>query len=343
VSAIDPTAMDRDGTPSRSTPALGGADAALPAGLAARAEAYAALALAPATRRAYRFDWTHFQAWCADTGVAAFPTTPHILGLYLAAHAGRLAVATLERRMATIAALHQRAGMRLDLGDAGLAAVWAGIRRAHGAPPAAKVALSTEQLRQAVASLPDTMKGVRDRALLLLGYAAALRRSELVGLDVEPGGDALGWIEITGEGLLVVLRRSKENVSGRDLERVPVPRGRHAETCPVGAVEAWLARAGHRAGPLFRSVRRGGHPTARRLSGEDVARAVKAVAVTLGLDPRAVAGHSLRAGFITAVAGEGAPDSEIMAQTRHRDVGVMRRYIRRARLYQDTPARRLDL
>ena len=137
--------------------------------------------------------------------------------------------------------------------------------------------------------------------------------------------------------------RSKENQTGEQPRDVAVPFGHHPETCPVRAVEAWLFLAGITRGPLFRNIRRGDHLGAQRLSDEDVARRVKVMVGSIGKEPSAYAGHSLRAGFVTAAARAGASDHDIMTHTRHLDIATMRRYIRAATLFDTTPARKIDL
>lgn len=313
------------------------------ADLADRADGYAALSWAPATARAYAQDWRHYRAWCDVHGLMAAPAAPLTLTLYLTAHADRLSVATLERRLAAVQAIHRRLGLPLDRADRRLCETWDGIRRAHGRPAVGKRALTTAQLSAAVAALPDTLRGIRDRALLLLGYAGALRRSELTDLDAAPDGGGRAWLTRTPDGLLVTFLRSKENQDGHDAQPVAVPVGTTPGTCPVRAVDAWLARAGISDGPLFRSVLKGGRLTERRLSDEDVARAVKRAVAAVGLEARAYAGHSLRAGCITAAARAGCPEHELMEHSRHHDLRTMRRYIRDAKRFATSPAGRLGL
>ncbi len=167
--------------------------------------------------------------------------------------------------------------------------------------------------------------GARDRALILLGFAGAFRRSELVGLDVEDC--AFGK-----DGLTVTLRRSKTDQDGAG-RKIGIPYGSNPETCPVRTIQAWIEQAGTIGRRLFRSINRHGQVQAGRLSGIDVARVVKKLAERAGLDPAKYAGHSLRAGHATSAAIAGASERSIMNQTGHRSVQMVRRYIRDGSLF----------
>ena len=177
-----------------------------------RARAYGEAAKAPNTRRAYASDWEHFAAWCQRHGLAEMPATPGAVAAYLTAHAESLKVSTLGRRLAAIRAAHSSAGKALDLTGQAFRDVWAGIRRERGARPVRKRALVTADLRSAIAATPDTLIGKRDRALLLIGFASALRRSELASLVI---GDCPGHrVSFTDNGLLD-RARPKQVRSGR--------------------------------------------------------------------------------------------------------------------------------
>jgi integrase len=166
----------------------------------------------------------------------------------------------------------------------------------------------TAELRAMVAALPGDLRGARDRALLLVGFAAALRRSELVALDRCDVAE-------TAEGLVVTLRRSKTDQEGQS-RKIGVPYGSNPATCPVRALRAWTEIAGVVDGPLFVTVDRSGRPGTARASDRAVARAVQRAAQGAGLDRARYAGHSLRAGLATSAAAAGASERSIMAQTR---------------------------
>ncbi len=316
--------------------------------LGAEAEAYARQAFARNTRRAYGADLAHFREWCVSQGRPWLPAAPATLGDYLAAHAGTLRVSTLRRRVAAIGRAHALAGQDLSPAARALArTVLAGIAAAHGSAKRQAAALTTAEVRAMVLACDGTMQGIRDRALLLLGYAGALRRSELVGIRA-------GHLRRTVEGVEILIPRSKGDQAGEG-ERVGIPRGRRPETCPVRALERWLevAPAGPHE-PVFRKVTvvRGRGVTLREVAET---RPLNPASVRLILARRAAAAglvgtsdepispHGLRAGFVTEAYKAGVADEAIMAHTRHRDLRTMRRYVRRARLVGDSPAGRLGL
>jgi integrase len=267
--------------------------------------------------------------------LGAIPADPSTIALYLTDQATRLKTGTLRRHLSSIAVAHQIAGVQDPTKHASVRLTWSGIRRVHGVAQQGKDALLTENLRTMVGALPQTLIGARDRCLLLLGFAAALRRSELVGLDVED----LQW---TNDGLVLTIRRSKtdQEAAGRE---IGVPYGGRSETCPVIATEAWIGAAGIAGGPLFRRVDRHGHVGAARLTDGAVALVVKRTAEAARLDPTRFAGHSLRSGMVTSAARAGASEAEIANQTGHRSVAVLRRYIRRGSLFDQNAASRLGL
>ena len=302
--------------------------------LVADARRYADHAHAANTRRAYAADWRDFQAWCTGQGVAALPASPATVALYLTAAASERRVATLQRRLAAIRQAHGRAGVPFDGHDPVLRNVWRGIRRTHGTASRGKAAVRTAVLRDMSAALGDTLADVRDRALLVLGFAGALRRSELVGLDVED-------VEATSDGLVVTLRRSKVDQEGQG-RVLGLPYGSHAGTCPVRTLLAWrecatAAEGPLTAGPLFRPIRHA-RVLEGRLSDRAVARVVQRAAARVGLDPAQFAGHSLRAGLVTSAAAAGIPERAIMAQTGHARADTLRRYIRTGTLFQENAA-----
>lgn len=316
-------------------PADTGAPPAILVAAAEKAKAYADAALAANARRAYASDWRAFTAWCAAQGLESLPAAPETVALHLADQAGRRKPATLERRLAAIVKAHAAANLPSPRTAGIVGLVRKGIRATHGTAPARKAAVSVLDLRHMLATLPDDRRGRRDRALLLLGFAGGFRRAELAGLDVAD-------LEAAGDGLRVTIRRSKTDREGHG-RSIAIRRGRHPETDPVAAVQAWIAEAGLVDGPLFRGVRNNGVVEAERLSDRTVALVVQRAAKRIGLTPERFAGHSLRRGFATAAAEHGAPERVIMRQTGHRSERVMRGYIEEGRLFQDDVGRYLPL
>lgn len=292
---------------------------------------YAAQSKSDNTKRAYASDWRHFTAWCGDHGQDALPASGETVALYLAALArDGYKAATIGRRVAAISQAHKTSNHPTPTAHPAVKAVWSGIRRAHGTAQSGKAPALTENVRAMVQNLGTDPLAIRDRALLLLGFAGAFRRSELVALDVSD-------LTTTPQGLIVQIRRSKTDQEGGGRE-VGIPRGQHASTCPVRAVQSWMATAGISTGPLFRAVNRHGHIADQRLSDKAVALIVKRSAAAAGLDPTVFAGHSLRAGLATSAAAAGISERSIMDQTGHRSVAIARRYIRHGSLFRDNAA-----
>jgi integrase len=232
---------------------------------------------------------------------------------------------------------HRLGGYRLDAQHPAIRETMKGIRRRHGTAPAKKAAVVVDALRDAISELAKIPgpRALRDRAMLLVGFAAALRRSELVALDVAD-------IQPVTEGIIITLRRRKTDQAGSGTE-IAIPYGRSERTCPVLTLRAWLAAAGITAGPLFVSVSRHGVVGSARLSPIDVARAVKAAMGGADYDPAAYSGHSLRSGFITSAARAGVAERDIQNQSGHRSLPVLRGYIRRGSLFINNAAAKVGL
>ena len=319
----------------------------LVAEMAEKAAGYAEAAKASNTRRAYRSDWQVFETWCAGKGVIAMPAAADTVLAYLIDHAGQLKVATLSRRLSAIREAHLYAGHPLDTSGVAFRDVWRGIRRTHAAPQVQKAPLLTAQLRRTVGTLPDTNAGRRDRALLLVGFGAALRRSELAALEVCSNGGA-SWIEETPDGLTIHLGASKTDQEGEG-DLIGVPYGANVETCPVRAYKAWLTVSGITSGPAFRAIDRHGNMSDEALTDKAVARIVKRsiiAAETLNgatmeeakTAAARFAGHSLRSGLATSASANDAPGQAIQRQLRHKKFDTTMKYIRVGQLYKKNAA-----
>jgi integrase len=304
--------------------------------LAAAARGYAAQRESANTRRAYASDWRGFARWCRRQGLDAGLPDPQVVGLYLTAGAdgsgvAKAAVSTIERRLAAITTHYRSSGTPLDRNDRHIVDVMAGIRRSHGCPPRQKEAVLGEDVLAMTATLSNDLRGWRDRAILLLGFAGGLRRSEIVGLDCGPGQteDGSGWIEIVAEGALLTIRGKT------GWRQVEVARGSSERTCPVAALETWLKLARIAHGPVFRRMHEtNGAIGADRLSDKHVARLVQKTALAAGIrgdlpegERRlAFGGHSLRAGLATAADVE---EALVQRQLGHASVEMTRGYKRR--------------
>jgi integrase len=304
----------------------------------AKSQAYQDAADAPSTLRAYTADLANFEAWCAKHGFEAMPATPETVGAYLAAAGEGYAMPTLRRRVAAIARACGVAGHPLDTKHPAIRETLRGIGRKHGTPARRAAALTTTEVRKLCRACGAGIAGARDRAVFLLGFAGALRRSELIGLNIEH----VTWTE---EGLKLLIERSKTDKQGEGAE-IAIPRGRAEETCPVAALKEWLELAEITAGPLFRKVNRGGAVESARLSADGVRQILLKRAAAAGLKgtlAEPISPHGLRAGFVTTAYRNKVPDEEIMGHTRHRSLTTMRSYVRRAKLSQASPAGKLGL
>jgi site-specific recombinase XerD len=286
---------------------------------------YARASKAAATRRAYQTDAADFTTWCAENGLEPLPASVSTVAAYLAGLAKEgLKASTITRRCAGIRYMHRMAGFEPPTSSEAIKAVLAGIRRSLGTAVTRKAPATAETVRAIIADMPTDLRGLRDRALLLLGFAAALRRSELVALDVSD-------LEETAEGLHIHIRGSKTDQEGAG-DFVSIPHGSRLR--PVAAVKAWLQAAGITEGPIFRSIKKGGLVTPERLSDRSVAEIVKKRMEAAGFDPALFSGHSLRAGFVTSALHHGADILRVMDVTRHREVSTLKTYDRRAKAFK---------
>lgn len=290
---------------------------------AARIGEALAAARTDGTRRLYDVVWSQWQRWCVQRGVTAVPADPLTVCAYLTerAEAGR-AAGTLDMACTVIRHVHRTTGAVDPIDSETVRQVRRGLRRTYGAAPRRLARpLSVEDIRQIVGGIDrSTPHGIRDAAIILLGYASAMRRAELVALD-------LADIEHKPAGLLLHIRQSKMDPEGHG-QQVGVAHGQHAFTDPVAALNTWRELRGETPGALFTRIW-GSAISSERLSGHVPARMLRARAEAAGLDGTRITAHSLRAGHATTAALAGVPLDRIAAQTRHKDLGVLvNRYIR---------------
>ena len=311
------------------------------AGLADKARDYVKAASSANTNRAYEADWRHFNGWRRRQGLSNFPANePRIVGLYItacasgAASAGRKpnSVSTIERRLSALSWGFRQLGESFDRKDKHVITVLAGIKRTHARPPVQKEAVLPEDLLAMLATLEvSDLRGLRDRAILLLGFAGGLRRSEIVGLDcgAKQTEDGSGWVEILDKGLVATLRGK---TGWREVE---IGRGSSEATCPIAALQTWLrfARISH--GPLFRRVVGANKAVGTdRLTDKHVARLVKSTALAAGVRgdlregerAQKFSGHSLRAGLASSAEVD---ERYVQKQLGHASAEMTRRYQRR--------------
>lgn len=302
---------------------------------------FARAAASENTLKAYARDWAAFARWCRMRGADPLPPSPELIGLYiadLAAPQGKapaLSVSSIERRLSGLSWNYAQRGLTLERKNRHIATVLAGIRRKHARPPVQKEAILPEDIRDMLATLPHDLRGLRDRAILLVGFAGGLRRSEIVSLDhgKDDTPDSGGWVQILegkdGGGALLTLRGK---TGWREVE---IGRGSSEQTCPVHALEQWLHFARIEFGPIFVAVSRNGmKATGERLSDKHVARLIKQTARDAGLRPdlpeaerlRLYSGHSLRAGLASSAEVD---ERYVQKQLGHASAEMTRRYQRR--------------
>jgi site-specific recombinase XerD len=290
------------------------------------AATYAQAEKSQATRRAYAGDWRDFTAWCEVMLQPPLPASPATVAAYLASLADRrLKASTIARRLAAIGYAHKLKGLDSPASAEPVRAVHRGIRRTIGIAVKRKAPASAPRLTTMLALIPNSLTGLRDRALLLIGFAAALRRSELVKLKVND-------LEFLPEGVLLHIGASKTDQEGAGCA-VAIPRGTILK--PVEALETWLKAAQISEGPIFRAVDRHGHVKPTGLCDKSVADIVKQYARLGNFDAALFGGHSLRAGFITSALAEGADIFKVMDVSRQKRVETLRIYDRRDKAFKD--------
>jgi site-specific recombinase XerD len=319
-----------------------------------RLEEFASNAQAENTIRAYAADLEDFRHWCSRMGREWMPATPKTVGLYLGARADELSLSTLERRLAATASVHKEEGHEspASVAEGPLRKIWKGLvrektRRQDGAPP-----LLVEDLRSIIEHLPRysaesdgptgelTLTSLRDRALLLVGWTGALRRSELVPLTTED----IQFVE--GEGVNIYVRRSADQEAQGLIKGLPY--GQNKETCPVTALRQWLQAAERQLGELlegdiFRRFYRGESIGESAMTAQYVSTVLKRHAEAAGLDPETYSAHSLRAGFITQAIRAGKPERRVKEHSGHSSWETFNQYVEEAGTFQDNPAEDIGL
>lgn len=278
------------------------------------------------TKNEYESDWRSWAGWCAEEGVSPLPAQPVSVACYCAAQADRdLALTTIRRRLVTIRQAHQRSNHPDPTRTAKVKAVLDGIRRdpsVNAGGEEAKDALRTQQvlrLLDVIEQMDNRPKAKRDKAILLIGFSAGLRRSELAGLKRSD-------LKFQHPGLLIEVQRSKSDQEGKGQE-VSIHRSEHEDTCPVFAVEQWIDIASIQDDDfLFQTVDRWENVRSGGIRGRAIAEMVKDLVEEAGYDPSQYSAHSLRAGLVTELKSRGEGDSAIMEQTRHSSQETLRRY-----------------
>jgi integrase len=293
------------------------------------------------TLKTHKSGWAQFVKWCQLNNAPSLPARSTTVADFIADRGGAgLRVSTLESYIAAISAYHRATGADNPACTPIVRDVMKGIRRKLGTAQHGKAAILTRDLDRIVHKLNEEgrcmTQRMRDKAILLLGFAGAFRRSELTALNV-------GDVEFAEDGMKVTIKRSKtDQIGAAHVQGILIG---ETEMCPVRAVKDWLDKytPGAADSPLFPRVRRGGNITTDRLTPAAVGEIVKHRVMAAGLDPKNYAGHSLRAGFATQAILNGVPEAIAQGHTRHKSTAVFRRYVRTGSLFRDNPSGKVGL
>ena len=305
--------------------------------------------VAEATRKAYFVQWGRFVEWCEGQHTTALPATPLTVATYLNDRAtGGASVSTVNQARCAIGKIHEWAGEDNPTKRSPVPVVVESIRRRDGTRPEKKRAATLDEVRQMVEATPPApgepvpdpgadrgvyaahLRGIRNRAVLLVGFATACRRSEIASMEA-------GHVTEVDGGLEILIPRSKSDQTGEGITK-GVPYGNDPATCPVRALRRWTDTAAVEEGPIFRPVRNDAAIPPRAVTGQTIRNVVTAAAKRAGLDdPKSYAGHSLRSGWITEAARGGAPLTHVQKHAGHADSAQTAEYFQRVNLIDDTP------
>lgn len=301
-----------------------------------KAKKYILHAKANNTIKSYKSDWKDFVAYCQARDVSCLSADVNTIANYVAEMAETKKVSTIVRRLSSISQAHQAAGYGSPTLAFGVKAVVKGVKKEKGTMPNKKEAAVIEDIRAMVHNLGRDLEDakdradIRDRALVLIGFAGAFRRSELVAIDMDD-------IEFNRDGLTITLKHSKTDQEGQGYKK-GIPYGSSPDTCPVRALKDWLTVSSITQGAIFRRIYKNGKIHNQGLVDKSVALIIKKLAKAAGLDERKYSGHSLRSGLITTAANRGVDERSIMKQSGHKSLTVMRGYIQDATLFKNNAA-----
>lgn len=303
-----------------------------------KAKSFVASAKSPATLKAYRNDWRDFEFWSRAHNLPSLPSTPETIALYISDQASTHAVSSITRRLTSITRAHQAANFANSPASTRnfiVGETLKGIRRVLGTKQHGKDPLLSDDVRRIIASSPERNLGLRDSALVLVGFAGAFRRSELAQIQV-------GDLSFNKDGVVIDLRVSKTDQEGEG-RKVGIPFANDPNTCPVLSLKAWVKAAKITDGPVFRRVDRNGFPSRRGLHKDSIGKILKRAATRASMNVDPLGGHSLRAGCVTQAAMNGVREFVIMKQTGHKTVTTLRRYIRSGELFRENAAAGLGI
>ena len=277
------------------------------------------------TLRAYQSDFKDFTSFCLKNSFTSMPTQPKIIALYLT-HLSKISkFSTLKRRIASISVIHKIKGHYLDTKHPIIMENLHGIKRTLGSRQKAKKPILISDLKLIIKVINEEKKNIRDKAIILVGFAGGFRRSELVNIYKED-------VEFVPEGMKILIKRSKTDQSGEGIIKA-IPYFDNKEFCPVIALKNYIKHnfSNSNEGRIF------------KISDKSVALIIKKYAERAGLDPKWYAGHSLRSGFATTAAEFGAEERNIMAMTGHKTAQMVRRYIQEANLFKNNALNKIKI
>ena len=278
------------------------------------------------TLRAYKADFRDFDLFCKKNDLKSMPTDPKIITIYLTHLSKKSKFSTLKRRLASISVIHKLNGHYLDTKHPIIRENLLGIKRAKGTHQKSKKPILINNLKQIINAIDqdvNSKNNVKNKALLLLGFAGGFRRSELVSLEYDD-------LEFVQEGMKVFVKRSKTDQSGEGMTK-GIPYFKNPNYCPVKSVKKWITESSIKSGKIF------------NMSDKNVALIIKKYAGIAGLDPNNYSGHSLRSGFATSTAELGAEERSIMAMTGHKTSQMVRRYIKEANLFKNNALNKIKI
>ena len=292
------------------------------------------------TVRAYKSDFEDFTLFCIKNGFKSLPTEPKIVSLYLTYLSSKnVRTSTIKRRLVSIGVIHKMKGHYLDTKHPIIVENFMGIKRLKGISQNGKKPLLINDLKEIIDVInkqeePD-LKKLRNKALLLIGFAGGFRRNELVSLNFED-------LDFVFEGVKIKIKRSKTDQFGEGFMK-GIPHFENYLYCPVKNLKNWLNISKIKKGPIFVRFSKGVNLTNIRLTDQSVALIIKEYLTKAGVDNKNYSGHSLRSGFATSAAEAGAEERSIMAMTGHKSSEMVRRYIKEANLFKNNALSKIKI
>jgi len=295
---------------------------------------------APNTVRAYKSDFKDFELFCVKNGFNTLPSEPKIVSLYLTHLSTKeIKLSTIKRRLVSIGVIHKIRGHYLDTKHPSIIENLMGIKRRKGSIQNAKKPILINNLKQLINVINvqkiEDIKKLRDKSIILIGFAGGFRRNEIVSLDLED-------LDFVYEGLKITLKRSKTDQFGEGLTK-GLPYFENKIYCPVTTLRRWLNISKITKGPLFRRFTKGSRLSTDRLTDQTVALIIKKYLNMAGIDNKNYSGHSLRSGFATSAAEGGADERSIMAMTGHKSTEMVRRYIKEGNLFNNNALSKIKI